>query len=62
MRADDFCVLTADHGNDPTWRGSDHTREFVPYLEYGPGTGDLGIIEGLGHVGARFEAILGASP
>ena len=35
MRPDDFCVLTADHGNDPTWRGSDHTREHVPILAFG---------------------------
>jgi phosphopentomutase len=37
MRADDFCVLTADHGNDPTWRGYDHTREHVPILAFGGG-------------------------
>ena len=37
MRPDDFCVLTADHGNDPTWRGSDHTREHVPILAFGGG-------------------------
>jgi len=30
-------VLTADHGNDPTWRGYDHTREHVPILAFGPG-------------------------
>ncbi len=34
-RADDFCVLTADHGNDPTWRGYDHTREHAPILAFG---------------------------
>lgn len=32
---DDLLVLTADHGNDPTWRGSDHTREHVPVLLLG---------------------------
>src|ERR1700729_1215080 len=37
MRADDFCVLTADHGNDPSWRGYDHTREHVPILAFGGG-------------------------
>jgi len=36
MRDDDLLILTADHGNDPTFRGSDHTREFVPLLVYGP--------------------------
>jgi len=35
MRADDFAVITADHGNDPTWRGFDHTREQVPILAFG---------------------------
>ena len=37
MRADDYCVITADHGNDPTWRGFDHTREHVPILGFGGG-------------------------
>jgi len=32
----DLLVLTADHGNDPTWPGSDHTREHVPLLAWGP--------------------------
>jgi phosphopentomutase len=35
MREDDFGVITADHGNDPTWRGFDHTREHVPILAFG---------------------------
>ena len=37
MRADDFAVLTADHGNDPTWSGYDHTREHTPILAFGAG-------------------------
>ncbi len=37
LRDDDFCVITADHGNDPTWRGFDHTREHVPILAFGGG-------------------------
>ena len=37
MGPDDFCVITADHGNDPTWRGFDHTREHVPILAFGAG-------------------------
>jgi phosphopentomutase len=32
LRPDDFLVITADHGNDPTWTGTDHTRECVPIL------------------------------
>ncbi|RUO46063.1 phosphopentomutase [Pseudidiomarina donghaiensis] len=35
MRDDDMLILTADHGCDPTWPGSDHTREYVPVLAYG---------------------------
>ena len=37
MRPGDYGIITADHGNDPTWRGFDHTREHVPILGFGPG-------------------------
>lgn len=37
LEPDDLLLLTADHGNDPTFTGSDHTREFVPLLIYRPG-------------------------
>jgi phosphopentomutase len=36
MREGDLLVITADHGNDPTYRGTDHTREYAPLLVYGP--------------------------
>jgi phosphopentomutase len=36
MRDDDLLIITADHGNDPTKEGSDHTREYAPLLVYGP--------------------------
>ncbi|WP_422123454.1 phosphopentomutase [Planococcus sp. X10-3] len=36
MNSDDLLILTADHGNDPTFPGTDHTREFVPLLAYSP--------------------------
>jgi phosphopentomutase len=36
LRSDDLVVLTGDHGCDPTWRGSDHTRECIPVLAFGP--------------------------
>lgn len=32
MREDDLVILTADHGNDPTYTGTDHTREYVPFI------------------------------
>jgi len=35
MNERDLFILTADHGNDPTYRGTDHTREYVPLLAYG---------------------------
>ncbi|MEJ8573496.1 phosphopentomutase [Microbaculum marinum] len=37
LRKGDLVVLTADHGNDPTWTGTDHTRETVPVMAFGPG-------------------------
>ena len=37
MRPTDYCVITADHGNDPTYPGFDHTREHVPILAFGAG-------------------------
>lgn len=37
MRDDDLLMITADHGNDPCFKGTDHTREYVPLLAYSPG-------------------------
>jgi len=37
LRSDDILLITADHGNDPTYAGTDHTREFVPLLMVEPG-------------------------
>ena len=37
LQEDELLMITADHGNDPTWPGSDHTREQVPLLVYSPG-------------------------
>ena len=42
LREGDILVVTADHGNDPSWSGTDHTRERVPVLIAGAGTGALG--------------------
>ena len=36
LKEDDLLLITADHGNDPTWTGSDHTRERVPLMSYSP--------------------------
>jgi phosphopentomutase len=61
MRADDFCVLTADHGNDPTWRGYDHTREHVPILAFGASTpaGPIGARSTLADIAATVARRLG---
>ena len=53
MRVDDLMMITADHGNDPTFRGSDHTREYAPLLVYGKSAPsvDLGTRESLADIG-----------
>ena len=45
LREDDLLILTADHGNDPTYTGTDHTREYVPFLAYSPQMKEGGAIE-----------------
>jgi phosphopentomutase len=64
MRTDDLVVITADHGCDPTWRGTDHTREQVPVLLFGPsiGPGSVGHRETFADVGAAISAHLGLAP
>lgn len=58
----DVLILTADHGNDPTWSGTDHTREQVPILVFGPASAagvDLGVRETFADVGATVAHLLG---
>ncbi len=45
LRPGDLLLLTADHGNDPCWTGTDHTREQVPVLIAGQGSGEIGQID-----------------
>lgn len=45
LREDDLLILTADHGNDPTYSGTDHTREYVPFLSYSKKMGSGGALE-----------------
>ena len=61
LRAGDRLVFTADHGCDPTAPGSDHTREYVPFIEVGAKSGHLGTLEGLSNVGSSIEDVLLAS-
>ncbi|MDE4303748.1 phosphopentomutase [Phaeobacter gallaeciensis] len=60
LRVGDILVLTADHGNDPSWPGTDHTREQVPVLVAAPGQ-TLGQAPGAGSLGARAFADVGVS-
>jgi phosphopentomutase len=61
LRLGDITIITADHGNDPTFRGTDHTREQVPILCFGPGIASraLGIRPTLADIGASIAAHLG---
>ena len=45
LREDDLLILTADHGNDPTYSGTDHTREKVPFLAWSPSMKEGGKLE-----------------
>ncbi|TCO72891.1 phosphopentomutase [Rhodovulum euryhalinum] len=58
MRPGDLILITADHGNDPTWPGTDHTRERVPVLGAGVGTRAVGLCA-FADVGASVAAHLG---
>ncbi|QPM90374.1 phosphopentomutase [Pseudooceanicola algae] len=58
LRPGDLLVITADHGNDPSWSGSDHTRERVPVLMAGGGTGSAGLCDFV-DVAATVAAHLG---
>lgn len=56
----DLAIITADHGNDPTWPGTDHTRERVPVLVAGAGKGGLGLVA-FADIAASIAAHLGVS-
>jgi phosphopentomutase len=59
LTEEDLVIITADHGNDPTFRGTDHTRERVPLLVDGIGPRDLGVSESFSDVGATVASWLG---
>ena len=59
VRPGDGLFFTADHGCDPTAPGTDHTREYVPFLEYGSAAGgSIGTVDGMMRVGNRIAALL----
>ena len=62
LKEDDLLIITADHGNDPTYTGTDHTREQVPFLAYSPslrGSGELPTADTFGVIGATVLDNLG---
>jgi phosphopentomutase len=62
MAPDDLLIMTADHGNDPTKEGSDHTREYAPLLVFGKSAKagvDLGTRESLADIGQTIAANFG---
>ena len=64
LRPDDLLVLTADHGNDPTWKGTDHTREQVPIMIFSPSLrpGSIGIRPTFADIGESIARWLGLAP
>jgi len=64
MNDDDVLVICADHGCDPTWPGTDHTREHIPVLVYGAGVaaGSLGKRETFADIGQSLAGFFGLAP
>jgi phosphopentomutase len=62
IKPDDLVIITADHGNDPTFHGTDHTREQVPlFVLHQNETRDLGTRETLADVAATLAEFFGCS-
>ncbi len=61
---DDILIITADHGNDPTYKGTDHTREAVPLLVYRPGQSaiNLGVRQGYYDIAQTIAKTFGIAP
>ncbi len=64
LKPDDVVVLSADHGCDPTWPGSDHTREFIPVIAFGEKVkpGSIGRRDTFADIGQSLAAHLGVEP
>jgi len=64
LRPGDIVMITADHGCDPTWQGSDHTREYVPVIAFGPAAnpGPLGKRETFADIGQTLAKHLNLPP
>ena len=64
LNDDDLLMITADHGNDPTYSGTDHTREQVPLLMYSPSmkqSADIGEADSFGDIGATIADNFGVA-
>ena len=64
MKDDDVLILCADHGCDPTWEGTDHTRERIPVLAYGAGiaAGPIGKRDTFADIGQSLASFFGLAP
>jgi phosphopentomutase len=64
LKEGDLVVITADHGCDPTWAGSDHTREHIPMLFFGPAAParELPVSDTFADIGATLAHHLGVQP
>lgn len=64
LRPDDLLLITADHGNDPSWHGTDHTREKIPVLFSGAGMrcGQLEPMKTFADIGQTIAAYMGVEP
>ncbi len=64
MNDDDLLILTADHGNDPSYKGTDHTREYIPFIAYGKDVKkgvNLGTRQTFADIGATIADIFGVA-
>ena len=64
LKPGDLLILTADHGNDPTWTGTDHTREQIPVMSYmrGMTPGSFGLRTSFADIGQTIARHLGVGP
>lgn len=64
LKEGDIAVLTADHGCDPTWPGSDHTREYIPVIAFGPNitSANIGVRDSFADIGQSLSQYLDLSP
>ncbi|WDI30172.1 phosphopentomutase [Hyphococcus flavus] len=64
LKPDDVVILSADHGCDPTWPGSDHTREYIPVIAFGEkvSAGSIGKRDTFADIGQSLASHLGIAP